>query len=130
MVAGNLRLILPDLYDKTDSAAPISIKLFPATSSTDEESVSYFKKNNKFTFGANALDFSIAIPFEVLIYSNDKWIAGRTGFLHMAASANIERLRKGEVDEINLSKVKLSIKNIKFYDPEAESEDEREMTNE
>lgn len=71
MVAGNLRLLLPDLYDKSDSAAPVSIKAFPATSSMDEESVDYFKKHNKFVFGANHLEFSIAMPFEVLLYTEE-----------------------------------------------------------
>ncbi len=71
MVVGEIRLMLPDLYDKSDSSAPVSVKILPAESSTDADSVKFLKSNNKVVFKNNAFSLDYALPLDILIYSED-----------------------------------------------------------
>lgn len=73
--------------------------LLPSASSTDVESVKFLKDNTKFAFKSNALTFDLALPMDLLIYSEDKWVVGRIGLLHTGGSANVDRVKKEEADE-------------------------------
>jgi hypothetical protein len=131
MSAGNMRHVLPELSDKCDSEDPFSFKLYPSNSLNEEDSVAYFKNNNRIQFKEDFFDLHVTLPFEVVIYTKEeKWQVGRTGFVHIGTNANIVQAREPDGDKLKLSKIKVAIKNIKFYDPEAESEEEKEMTNE
>ena len=118
MIAGNMRHVLPDLADKCESDDPFSFKLFPANSLNDEESVNYFKANNKVQFKEDFFDLHVTLPFEVVIYTKEeRWEVGRTGFVHIGTNANMVHTREEKGDFLKLSKVKIAIKNLKFYDP-------------
>lgn len=125
-----LKLLIPDVHDKYGGNSAISIKVNPATSSNDEEALTFLKKNNKFVFKKDALDLSVAMAFELLVQNENKeWDVIRTGYMAFGGSATIKQDPK-EKTLLTITKPSAGFKKLKLFDPLIEDEEEMEMVNE